>query len=84
LVSPGKIFLELLQQCPHCGSRRLARSRRRNLAERWLGVMMLPYRCVDCDLRLFQFRSEKAAQRWQRLESAWKTLLVSGARKAAG
>ena len=81
---PERIFLEVRQDCPTCGSGRLERSRPRSLVERWMGLLILPYRCVDCDLRFFQFRSEKVARRWRRLELAWRTRPASGARKIAG
>ena len=69
LQNPRRVHFERRSDCPACGSRRLARSRRRNLGERFAGILVLPYRCMDCDLRIFQFRSERAATRWQRLVS---------------
>jgi hypothetical protein len=42
--------------CPDCGSARRVRSRRRGIAERFFGVLFLPYRCRERDHRFFKFR----------------------------
>lgn len=37
-----------------CGSGRLRRSSRRNAVENALGLLMLPWRCLDCSRRCFR------------------------------
>jgi hypothetical protein len=51
------MFVECLRRgCPICGSLRLTRSARRGVLERILGVILLPYHCVERDHRFFKFR----------------------------
>jgi hypothetical protein len=42
--------------CPCCGSRRLSRSHRRGLIERYVlsALRMRPYRCDVCDSRFYK------------------------------
>jgi len=52
-----------------------------------MGLVFLPYRCVDCDLRLFQFRSDRAARSWRLVRWLGRHTLVIlgfGAFLAAG
>jgi hypothetical protein len=42
--------------CFRCGSSELQRSTRRNWFEHAIGLVLLPYRCQRCDLRLFKSR----------------------------
>jgi hypothetical protein len=42
--------------CPVCGCPRRLRSHRRDIVERLIGVLFLPYRCLDRDHRFFKFR----------------------------
>ncbi len=42
--------------CFRCGSTELQRSSRRNWFEQAIGLVLLPYRCQRCDLRLFKSR----------------------------
>ena len=46
----------LRRRCPICDSLRLTRSRRRGVLEWIIGVILLPYRCVERDHRFFKFR----------------------------
>jgi hypothetical protein len=43
-------------RCPYCGSGRFSRSRRISSRERFLGIVVLPYRCDRCNLRFFRLR----------------------------
>lgn len=40
--------------CPACGSDELRRSSRRNILEKALGLLVLPYRCNKCLQRCFR------------------------------
>lgn len=72
------------RECPSCGSRRLTRSGRCNLVERGMGLLVLPYRCVDCNLRFFRFRSQTVANLWQGFTAVWGTQPAVSGKKAAG
>ena len=52
----GWLRRRLRRECPICGSLRLTRSHRRGVLERILGVILLPYHCVELDHRFFKFR----------------------------
>ena len=56
-VCTGKVNGMLpLQVCPHCSSVNITRSRRRNLGERSISILFLPYRCLNCYARFFQLK----------------------------
>ena len=85
LQRPNTLLFDRRHDCPACASTRLARSRRRNLREKAMGIVFLPYRCVDCDLRIFQFRSPTLARWWASARSGcnWVYLLWRLRRRAA-
>src|SRR5579862_9491895 len=52
-------------QCPHCSSRSVLRSHRRNMLERMLSlVRVLPYRCAACNYRFSSLRSMTPSSRY--------------------
>ncbi len=52
-----------LERCPKCGSREIHRSHRKNIAERALSLVFLPWRCDICYVRFFRGRWRKPAPR---------------------
>jgi predicted Zn-ribbon and HTH transcriptional regulator len=46
-----------MMNCPQCHSKRIRRSRRKGVIERWILAMLFvrPYRCGSCDLRFFRW-----------------------------
>lgn len=66
----GKPLFTFRRGCPACGFSELRRSRRLTFSEKVIGIFALPYRCVDCDVRFFQFRPPKLADLWEVFSSA--------------
>jgi hypothetical protein len=56
LLSIPSLVLARVQSCPRCGSRQRRRSSRCNLWERFMGLLIVPWRCCSCDQRFFRFR----------------------------
>jgi uncharacterized protein with PIN domain len=52
-----------LKRCANCNSAHLRRSHRKNLLERILSAIMLPYRCHYCYQRFFR-------PRWRKISDA--------------
>lgn len=41
-------------RCPKCASKEIQRSRRKNIVERAIGLLVLPWRCNVCYVRFFR------------------------------
>lgn len=54
-------------ECPKCSSTEIRKSRKRNVIEVALSVVVIPCRCYACDLRFFRPRVYRRPPNWPKL-----------------